>query len=160
PQPYVITNINEHAPSERSHPEDCPLVAIAVTTYNRERYIECCLDSVLGQSYQPVEVAVVDDGSTDGTVRILERYGNSIKLAVNDRNRGIAFSKNRALMMTSSSARYAGILDSDDYYHPQFVERCVDCLERKPDTGLVYTDDIVVDENSSELLRRESVNPW
>jgi glycosyltransferase involved in cell wall biosynthesis len=137
-----------------------PLVSIAITVYNRQEFIRLCIDSVLQQTYRPVEIVVVDDGSTDGTRRILEEYGGTIRVAFNDRNRGIAFSKNRALTMTSQQARYVGVLDSDDYFHPRFVESCVALLEEAPQIGLVYTDDLLVDARGRELGLQRAVEPW
>ncbi|HEY0384538.1 MAG TPA: glycosyltransferase, partial [Pyrinomonadaceae bacterium] len=137
-----------------------PLVSICIATYNRAEFVGSSIDSVLRQTYRNVEVVVIDDGSSDDTRRLLESYGASIRVAYNDGNRGIAFSKNRALTFSASTARYVGILDSDDYYHPQFVERCVQFLESRTDVGLVYTDDIMVDVNGRELWRQPSIEPW
>ncbi|MBD0327161.1 MAG: glycosyltransferase, partial [Pyrinomonadaceae bacterium] len=137
-----------------------PLVSICISTYNRAELVKVCIDSVLRQTYTNLEVIVVDDGSTDDTRRVLESYGPKICVAYNEHNRGIAFTKNRALMMSSSEARYVGVLDSDDYYAPQFVERCVEFLERRSEVGLVYTDDIMVDATGRELWRQPAVEPW
>jgi SAM-dependent methyltransferase len=137
-----------------------PLVSICITTYNRAEFVKTSIDSVLQQTYRNVEVIVVDDGSTDDTRRVLESYGSALRVAYNERNRGIAFSKNRSLTMSLSEARYVGILDSDDYYDPHFVERCVDCLERQPEVGLVYTDDIMVDAQGNRLWTQPAVEPW
>ncbi|HWS90082.1 MAG TPA: aminotransferase class I/II-fold pyridoxal phosphate-dependent enzyme [Pyrinomonadaceae bacterium] len=137
-----------------------PLVSIAITSYNREHFLRAAIDSVLAQSYQPLEVVVVDDGSTDATPALLESYGSRIRAARNERNRGIAHAKNRALRLTSPGARYVGLLDSDDYYHPRFVERCVEFLEGHKEAGLVYVDDTLVDEHGRELRRQPAVAPW
>lgn len=136
------------------------LASICITTYNRAELVKTCIDSALRQTYTNVEVIVVDDGSTDETRRTLEAYGQSIRVAYNEQNRGIAFSKNRALRLTSEESRYVCILDSDDYYHPRFLERCVEFLETNPRTGLVYTDDIMVDLAGRELRQQPAVEPW
>ncbi len=148
---------NQTAKSDASQ---SPLVSICISTYNRAELVKNCIDSVLRQTYNTVEVIVVDDGSTDDTRRVLESYGPKIRVAYNERNHGIAFTKNRALMMSASGARYVSVLDSDDYYAPQFVERCVGFLENNPKTGLVYTDDIMVDVAGRELWRQPAVEPW
>lgn len=137
-----------------------PLVSIAITSYNRDRFLRAAIDSVLAQTYQPLEVVVVDDGSTDSTPALLESYGARIRSARNEPNRGIAHAKNRALRLTSPEARYVGLLDSDDYYHPRFVERCVEFLEGHREAGLVYVDDTLVDEHGRELRRQPAVAPW
>jgi hypothetical protein len=64
------------------------------------------------------------------------------------------------LLQTSEAAQFIGILDSDDYQHPRFVERCVAFLQEHPQHGLVYTDDILVNERGRELQRQPAVHPW
>ncbi|HEX2912428.1 MAG TPA: glycosyltransferase [Chloroflexia bacterium] len=137
-----------------------PLVSIALTTYNRAEYLPTAINSVLNQTYQPVEVVVVDDGSSDHTRQVLEHYGSRIKVAFNEQNRGIAYSKNLALRMTAESARFVGMLDSDDYFHPKFVERCAGLLEANPAAGLVYADDTLVDSAGRMLRHQPAVAPW
>jgi SAM-dependent methyltransferase len=97
-------------------PRSRPLVSIAITAFNRKKYITKCIQSALQQSYQPLEVVVVDDGSTDQTPQLVESFGVRIRSVFNHRNRGIAYSKNRVMQETSAEARYVAILDSDDYY--------------------------------------------
>ncbi|HVF49632.1 MAG TPA: aminotransferase class I/II-fold pyridoxal phosphate-dependent enzyme [Pyrinomonadaceae bacterium] len=137
-----------------------PLVSIGITTYNRAQFLRTCIDSVLNQTYQPVEVVVVDDGSTDATRAVLESYGRRIRAVYNGSNCGIAHAKNRALQATSADAAYIGILDSDDFFHPRFVERAVAFLENRAGVGLVYTDDVLVDAAGREMMRRRAVEPW
>ncbi|MBT8368756.1 MAG: glycosyltransferase [Deltaproteobacteria bacterium] len=137
-----------------------PLVSIAITAFNREKYIKKSIQSALQQTYQPVEVVVVDDGSMDRTRYIIKRFGSKIRSAFNQSNKGIAYSKNRALHMTSEEARYVAILDSDDYFHPHFVEQCVTYLESSNQIGFVYTDDILIDSHGQEIQRRRAVHPW
>lgn len=137
-----------------------PLVSICITTYNRAELVRNSIDSVLRQTYPNVEVIVIDDASTDETRQVLEGYGPRIRVAYNERNRGMSLSKNRALLMSSSEARYIGILDSDDYYDSRFVERCVEFLETHAEVGLVYTDDILVDASGRELRKQPAVEPW
>jgi glycosyltransferase involved in cell wall biosynthesis len=78
----------------------------------------------------------------------------------NEQNQGVSFAKNRALTMSSPNSRYVGVLDSDDYFHPSFVERCVEFLDRNPAVGLVYTDDTLVDPEGREKNRQPAVHPW
>jgi dTDP-4-amino-4,6-dideoxygalactose transaminase/glycosyltransferase involved in cell wall biosynthesis/SAM-dependent methyltransferase len=135
------------------------LVSIGIPTFNREKFLSASIESVLRQTYPLVEVVVVDDGSTDGTRKVLERYRDRVRIVMLD-HKGIAGAKNAALKSTSDDAAYVGILDSDDYFHPEFVERCIERLESEPDIGLVYTDDVLVDVNGRELKRRYGPEPW
>jgi glycosyltransferase involved in cell wall biosynthesis len=137
-----------------------PHASIGITAFNRAGVIRRCVDSALNQTYRPHEVVVVDDGSTDDTPSILESYGEAIRLVTHDRNQGRVAAKNQALLSTSADSAYLALLDSDDYYHPQFVERCVEHLQAHPATGLVYTDDVLVDRHGRELRRQPAVHPW
>ena len=137
-----------------------PLASVCVTAYNREKYLRASLESALRQTYRPLEVIVVDDGSTDGTARLLEEFRRDVRLISEERNGGIARAKNLALRATSPESRYVAVLDSDDIFHPRFVERCVEYLESDGSAGLVYTDDILIDADGREIRRREAVEPW
>jgi dTDP-4-amino-4,6-dideoxygalactose transaminase/glycosyltransferase involved in cell wall biosynthesis/ubiquinone/menaquinone biosynthesis C-methylase UbiE len=137
-----------------------PLASVCITTYNRERYVRAAVESALRQTYKPLEVVVVDDGSTDGTPRLLEEFEDDVRLIRVERNGGIARAKNLALRATSEESRYVAVLDSDDIFHPRFVERCVERLEADPAVGLVYTDEVLIDAEGRELRRREAVEPW
>jgi glycosyltransferase involved in cell wall biosynthesis len=148
----------EHKQAEVA--QDRPLVSIAITCFNRVGMIRRCIDSALAQIYRPIEIVVVDDGSSDGTRQIIESYGSALKVVCHEQNRGRVAAKNSALLATSPSARYVAILDSDDYYHPNFAQRCVDFLERRSGVGLVYTDDILVNDHGRELRRQSAVEPW
>lgn len=147
-------------PVEARPQAEAPLVSIAITAYNRERYVVQCLKSALRQSYGRVEVVLVDDGSSDRTRRLLEPYRDRVKMHFNRRNRGIAHAKNKALRMTSEGAKYVAILDSDDYLHPDFVRRCVAALEASPQVGLVYTDHVVVNSRGKEVGQQTAIEPW
>ena len=137
-----------------------PLVSIGIPVYNRQRYLREAIDSVLAQTYRPVEVVVVDDGSSDSSRAIIESYGEAVQVVFHPSNRGIAAAKNSALRGSSPQSRYVGMLDSDDVFLPEFVARCVHYLEHHPAVGLVYTDDILMDANGNLLAQRQAVEPW
>jgi glycosyltransferase involved in cell wall biosynthesis len=137
-----------------------PLVSIAITCFNRGRFIRQCINSALAQTYPNVEVVVVDDGSTDETIDILKEYGDSIRFECLGQNRGPHYAKNRAFLMTSEASRYVAILDSDDFFHPDFVKTCVHYLETHPEIGMVYTDNTLVDAEGRVLQNQHAVSPW
>ena len=104
---------------------DVPAVTIVVITYNHERYVDDCMRGVAAQTFQDLEVIVVDDASTDGTVgRVrpwLERLSCEVRLIVNDRNLGCLATHNRAL--GAAQGTFLSFTDGDDYYEPDKVER-------------------------------------
>lgn len=102
-----------------------PLVSTIIPTYNRENLVGEAIESVLDQSYRNVEVVVVDDGSTDGTVERLKQYDNRIKLIV-QRNSGPAAARNRGI--AASSGDFVAFLDSDDLWLPTKLEKQIAVL--------------------------------
>lgn len=128
-----------------------PLVSVIIPCFNRERYIGQSIDSVLGQTYDHIEVVVVDDGCTDGSREIMESYGKRIVVIEHEcrGNKGQSASINAALRRTKGS--YVAILDSDDLWAPEKIERQVSFLEANPDVGLVYANGFAVNERGKEL---------
>lgn len=97
-----------------------PLVSVIVPTWNRAGEVGAAVESLLAQTYRPLEVVVVDDGSTDDTPRVLEHYSGKIKV-VRQGNRGASAARNAGV--NASSGILIGFLDSDDEWLPGKVER-------------------------------------
>jgi glycosyltransferase involved in cell wall biosynthesis len=113
------------------------LVSVVIPTYNCAAYLVEAVRSVLGQTYPHVEVLVVDDGSTDGTVAALQPFGERIRLFRQDRQ-GPSVARNRAVLHAQGT--YIAFLDADDVWLPEKLARQVDLLNRHPDVVLCYTD--------------------
>jgi glycosyltransferase involved in cell wall biosynthesis len=103
------------------------LVSIIIPTYNREATIGAAVESALAQTHRPVEVIVVDDGSKDGTLAALQRFGDAITVVAQEnagpsaaRNRGVAAAKGEVL----------AFLDSDDAWLPTKIARQAEMLEK------------------------------
>lgn len=104
-----------------------PLVSVIIPTYNRATTIIRCLDSVFKQTYLPIEVIVVDDGSTDRTVEAIKIYGDKITLICQP-NRGPSAARNAGV--TTSKGDIIAFLDSDDTWMPEKIERQVKLMEQ------------------------------
>jgi glycosyltransferase involved in cell wall biosynthesis len=114
-----------------------PAVSVVTPAWNASEYIGATLDSVLAQTLADWEMIVVDDGSTDDTVPIVERYAAldpRIRL-VRQQNAGPSAARNRA--MREARGRFFAFLDSDDLWHPGFLAAQLAVFERHADTGLV-----------------------
>jgi hypothetical protein len=98
------------------------LVSIIINNYNYGRYIGAAIDSALAQTWRPLEVVVVDDGSTDGSWRTIESYGDRI-LAVRQANAGQGAAYNTGF--AASSGQWVLFLDADDLLDPQAVSKCL-----------------------------------
>ena len=100
------------------------LVSVITPAFNSGRFIAETINSVLSQTYQNWELIIVDDGSTDETVRIVKSFqekDNRIKLFENESNKGSAFSRNLALR--NAKGKWIAFLDSDDIWHPEKLEK-------------------------------------
>lgn len=102
-----------------------PLATIVVPAYNASEYIGECIESLLAQTYQDIEILIVDDGSTDGTAGLVRRYADvdsRVKLFCNE-NRGVSHSRNFAI--DRGTGDYLLFVDADDIVSPDFVETLV-----------------------------------
>lgn len=104
------------------------LVSAIIPTYNREKTICRAVDSILNQTYKNIEIIVIDDGSTDGTLKLLEAYGNSIKI-IKQCHKGANAARNRGIK--EAKGEYITFLDSDDEWLPQKTYIQMDYLEKK-----------------------------
>lgn len=104
-----------------------PVVSVIIPTFNRAGVVTRAIDSVLGQTYHPLEVMVVDDGSTDETPEVLKSYGDAVVSIVQD-NAGPSAARNRGIR--ESSGDLIAFLDSDDLWLATKLERQVDLLQR------------------------------
>src|SRR5580765_7014919 len=111
------------------------LVSVTLVTYNSGRFIRRCLESVLEQAYSQLEVIVVDNASTDGTVDILEQFEDRCRIIYNDENIGFAAAQNQAI--ASSGGDWILTLNPDVLLLPNFVQALVDAGNVHPKIGTV-----------------------
>lgn len=113
-----------------------PLVSIVMPAYNAEKYIGESIESVLSQTYANIELIIVEDCSTDGTLNVIKQYADErITLEVNTKNRGIAFSTNRGIEL--SKGKYIALLDDDDMATPDRIELQVNYLETHSEVDIL-----------------------
>jgi glycosyltransferase involved in cell wall biosynthesis len=139
------------------------LVTVLITVYNGAPYLAEAIESVLAQSYTPVELIVVDDGSTDGSAEIAQSYGSALLLARQE-NAGPGAARNHAVGL--ASGHYYAFLDADDRFVPDKLQRQMEILDAQPDVDMVFghiTEFVSpeIDESARKLLR-EPVHdaPW
>lgn len=111
-------------------------VAVIIPVYNAEKTIEHTLLSVFNQSYKSFEILVYNDGSTDNTNLILQKYSDRVKI-YSGRNRGVSYSRN--YLIKKSKGKYIAFLDADDIWHPQYLESQLKVLENKPEIDLIFS---------------------
>lgn len=127
-----------------------PLVSVIITTYNAEKFIEQALDSVLHQTYRHIEILVVDDGSTDGTAAILERYQPHVR-TLSQPNSGVCVARNRGAAETRGSL--LAFLDADDVWTPEKIATQVAAFAKHPHVGAVAANFDEIDAADLPLTR-------
>ena len=110
------------------------LVSTIIPVYNGERYLADAIESVLAQRHRPIEIAVVDDGSTDGTAEIAKRFKGSIRYTYQP-NRGVATARNEGLKVAKGDV--IGFLDADDLWPEGKLEVQLGYLVDNPSTEVV-----------------------
>ena len=126
----------------RTTVEARPRVAAVIPCYNAARHIGEAIRSILNQTYQPVDVIIVNDGSTDDLAAAVAPFRDRIHV-IDQPNSGQAAARNRAL--AAAQATYVAFLDADDRWHPAKIARQVAMLEAQPDCGLVHTIAALID---------------
>lgn len=126
------------------------IVSIITPCYNSEKYIADTYNSIKSQTYTNWEWIIVDDCSTDKSVEIIQSFNdNRIKLIIQSKNQGAAYSRNLAL--NKAQGRFITFLDSDDLWLPNFLETTINYLIENNEE-LVYSSYKRVDENLKPLL--------
>lgn len=117
-----------------------PLVSICIPTFNSENFLEETLNGIILQTYNNIEIILGDNGSSDNTIRIIEKYSNldnRIKYYINDQN--IGYSRNCNKLISKATGEFISIYHSDDVYDPTIVEKEVNALIDNSDILGVFT---------------------
>lgn len=108
------------------------LISCIIPVYNGERYLREAIDSILAQTYRPLEIIVVDDGSTDGTAGAAAGYGDRLNYA-RQNNAGPAAARNRGLDL--AQGEFIAFLDADDLWHPEKLQRQMARFQARSELG-------------------------
>jgi glycosyltransferase involved in cell wall biosynthesis len=130
-----------------------PKFSVLMPSYNHERFIGSAIESVLGQTFEDLELIIVDDGSTDGSVEVIKRYAEQdprITSLFHEVNMGISRTMNDALSI--AAGEYVALLSSDDEWIEHKLEKQLPVLEDEP-SAVVWSDGLVIDEDGALLER-------
>jgi glycosyltransferase involved in cell wall biosynthesis len=117
--------------------DDEPLVSVVIPAYNYARYLGATLQAILAQSYRNLEVIVVNDGSTDNTLEVVEKFSADKRLKCQtQRNQGAIIATNRGIEL--SKGEYIASCGSDDLWTVDHIKVLMDAFRRHPDAGLVF----------------------
>ncbi len=126
-----------------------PRISIVIPCYNAQRYLRGAIDSVLGQTFQDLEIVVVDDGSTDGTRELVAGVQDERLRYIYQENRGPAAARNHGI--AAAQGEYIALLDADDLALPRRLEGQLAVLEAAPDLAVVGSGYVWIDEEGRRL---------
>lgn len=139
--------------SNKAVTADMPLVSVCIPAYNSEKYIGEAIESVLTQTYKNFELIILDDVSTDNTLKIARSYDDErIKVIENPKNLGLV--KNFAELLKHASGKYFKLLCNDDLLMPNALEAEVRILEKYPDVSVVTGSSFVIDGDGKVVIKR------
>lgn len=131
-----------------------PKVSVIIPSFNHEKYVAMAIQSVLQQSFQDFEIIITDDASSDGTVNEIKKFNDPrIKLFIFERNTGAAFAYTKCV--EESRGEYISVLNSDDCYLPQKLEKQVKFLEEHPDIWAVFGNAEIINDKGLEFKDKE-----
>lgn len=125
-----------------------PLVSVIIPSYNYEAFIGQCVESVLNQDYPNIEILIIDDGSQDNSVKLLEKMGAPLKI-IRQNNQGVSSARNRGLM--EAKGEYIAFLDADDYWASSKIRKQLTALiENRVD--LIYSGINLVSPDGTQIF--------
>lgn len=126
-----------------------PLVSIVTPSYNQSHFLEETIQSVISQDYENLEYIIVDGGSTDGSVDIIRKYTDKVAWWVSEPDRGQTDAINKGF--EKANGEILAWLNSDDTYMPGAISEAVSYLQHHPNTGMVYGDTNLMDEDGQVI---------
>ena len=117
-----------------------PLVSVITPVYKGEKYLRECIESVLAQTYQNWEYIIVNNCSTDNTLKIAQKYAEGdrrIRIHNNDQFLTVIQNHNHAFSLISDNSKYCKVLQADDWLFPECIAKMVEIAEAHPSVGIV-----------------------
>jgi glycosyltransferase involved in cell wall biosynthesis len=130
------------------------MISVIVNVYNGEKYIKKCLDSIINQTYKNLEILIINDGSTDDTLKICQSYEDKRIKIINQKNIGISLSRNVGI--DNATGEYLFFVDSDDYIEQDTIKYLYNTC-KKHDVKMAICQSIVVN-NYDKKIKNEDEN--
>ncbi len=137
---------------------DRPRISVLMSVYNGEKYVANAVDSILNQTYTDIEFIVIDDGSSDTTLKILAEYKDPRLKLIGQKNVGLTKALNRGIKI--ATGEYLARQDADDVSSPRRFEEQVAFLDSNPRCALVGTLARIIDEDGEQIgIKRTAAEP-
>ena len=127
-----------------------PLLTIITVVLNGEKYIEQTIDSVFNQRYKNIEYIIIDGGSTDNTLNIIEKYSNKLDYWQSEKDQGLYFAMNKGISL--AKGELIGILNADDYYSEDATTYVIDAYI-KTQADVLHGDILLITDKASERMK-------
>jgi len=131
-----------------------PLVTCIIPVFNGEKYIEAAIESVLNQTYKNIEIIIVDDGSTDNTLNLIEKFNGNVKY-IRQSNSGSGVARN--LGISKASGDFIGFLDSDDMWDKNKILLQLECFDNNLEIEACLCNIKLINEKETGILDDEYV---
>ena len=130
-----------------------PKITVYITNHNYEKFISKSIQSVLNQSFKNYELIIIDDGSSDDSVNVIDRFCKKNKdiIFVKQKKRGLVASNNIAISL--AKGKYIMRLDADDWLKKDALKEMFKIIEKNDETAMVFPDYYEVDINGKKILR-------
>ena len=113
-----------------------PLISIITVVYNGEKYLEQTIKSVINQNYQNFEYIIIDGGSTDRTLDIIEKYENKINYWISEKDDGIYYAMNKGIKV--ATGEFIAFINADDWYAKDAIQQVIKAYNKNQNIDFFY----------------------
>ncbi|MFC3881952.1 glycosyltransferase family 2 protein [Algoriphagus namhaensis] len=130
-----------------------PLVSIICPCYNQAQYLEETIESALKSTYRPIEIMIINDGSTDNSMEVAKKLSEKYQeiTVIDQSNRGVCSARNNGIR--NSNGSYILCLDSDDLISDNYIAEAIMVLENQPEVKVVYCEAVKFNEQGQKAWR-------
>lgn len=135
-----------------------PLVTVLMAAYNGGRYLKSSIESVVNQSFRDFEFLIINDCSTDDSVKVIEDF-NDARIVIHHNEKNIGQTKSLNVGLKLAKGKYIARMDADDLAFPTWLEKLVTCFEKKPEYAVIGAAAVVIDDiGKKKEIRRAPIN--
>lgn len=126
-----------------------PLISIVMPVYNTAKYVEAAIESVMAQTFADFELLIIDDAGSDNSIELCRAYSDPRVRIISQANRGLAGARNTGIR--NARGQFVALLDSDDLWEAEKLERHIEHLWQAPDVGISYAASRMIDDDGNFL---------